>query len=44
MASVFGMNVEFPGEGSQLAFWLILGAMLAILGGMIAYFRSRGWL
>jgi magnesium transporter len=44
MASVFGMNVHFPGEGSPVAFWLILAAMIAILLGMIAFFRSRGWL
>ena len=44
LASVFGMNVAFPGEGSPLAFWLIMGSMLAILLGMVAFFRSRGWL
>jgi len=44
MASVFGMNVHFPGEGSPIAFWLILAAMIAILLGMIAFFRRRGWL
>jgi magnesium transporter len=44
LASVFGMNVAFPGEGSPLAFWVILGAMVATFAGMIAYFRSRGWL
>ncbi len=44
LASVFGMNVAFPGEGSPLAFWVILGAMVATFGGMILYFRSRGWL
>jgi magnesium transporter len=44
LASVFGMNVHFPGEGSPDAFWVILGAMTAILVGMVAFFRSRGWL
>jgi magnesium transporter len=44
LASVFGMNVAFPGAGSPLAFWLIMGSMLAILLGMVAFFRSRGWL
>ena len=44
VASVFGMNVEFPGEGGPVAFWLILGGMLALLAGMVAYFRSRDWL
>jgi magnesium transporter len=44
VASVFGMNVEVPGEGSIEAFWVILGVMVAMLGGMLAYFRHRGWL
>ena len=44
LASVFGMNVDFPGEGSPLAFWLILAAMIFILLGMVAFFRRRGWL
>jgi magnesium transporter len=44
VASVFGMNVHFPGEGSPLAFWTIMVVMLTILGGMVLFFRRRGWL
>ncbi|HEY6608337.1 MAG TPA: magnesium transporter CorA family protein [Candidatus Limnocylindria bacterium] len=44
LASLFGMNVHFPGEGSPVAFWLILAGMLVILVGMVAFFRRRGWL
>jgi magnesium transporter len=44
IASIFGMNVEVPGQGSIHAFWLIAGVMVALLGGSIAYFRHRGWL
>jgi magnesium transporter len=44
IASVFGMNVAFPGEGTSGAFWVILAAMVVTLGGFIAYFRHRGWL
>jgi magnesium transporter len=44
LASLFGMNVLFPGEGTTLAFWLIMGVMALILGGMVLFFRSRGWL
>ena len=44
MASIFGMNVIFPGESSPQAFWVIMGAMVVILVGMIAFFRRRGWL
>jgi magnesium transporter len=44
VASIWGMNVGVPGQGSRTAFWLIMGSMLALLVGMVAYFRRRGWL
>jgi magnesium transporter len=44
VASVWGMNVYVPGEGDVEAFWAIIAAMLAILFGMLGFFRSRGWL
>ena len=44
VASVFGMNVEVPGEGDLTAFWLVVLLMVGMLGGMLAYFRKRGWL
>jgi magnesium transporter len=44
IASIFGMNVEVPGEGSIEAFWLVAAFMLALLGGMLAFFRKQGWL
>jgi magnesium transporter len=44
VASVFGMNVHFPGESSDVAFWAILAAMATLLIGMVVFFRRRGWL
>ena len=44
VASIFGMNVHFPGEASGVAFWVILAAMAILLIGMVAFFRRRGWL
>jgi len=44
IASLFGMNVAFPGEGTEHAFWLVLGVMLAALVGMVAVFRWKRWL
>jgi magnesium transporter len=44
IASVWGMNVHVPGEGSIHAFWAILALMLAVLVGMVTWFRRRGWL
>jgi magnesium transporter len=44
VASIWGMNVRVPGEEGTTAFWIVIGAMAAILVGMVAYFRKRGWL
>ena len=44
VASIWGMNVHVPGEGDTLAFYVVLGVMFAMLVGLVAYFRRRGWL
>ena len=44
VASIWGMNVGVPGEGSHTAFWIVLGGMVALLAGMLGFFRHRGWL
>ena len=44
VASIWGMNVGVPGEQSHPAFWIIIVAMVALLAGMLGFFRSRGWL
>ncbi len=44
IVSVFGMNVLFPGEGTAEAFWILMGIMLVLTVGVVAYFRRRGWL
>jgi magnesium transporter len=44
IASLWGMNVGVPGENSIAAFWIIVGVMVAMLAGMIGFFRHRGWL
>src|SRR3954451_17065944 len=44
IASIWGMNSGVPGEQDLAAFWAIVGVMLALLVGMVVYFRRRGWL
>jgi magnesium transporter len=49
LASIFGMNVGLPGgadpvSGPSTSFWVIVGVMVAVLVGMAAYFRKRGFL
>jgi magnesium transporter len=41
IASIFGMNVAFPGEGTATAFWLIVVAMIGVLAGVLAFFRLK---
>ena len=44
IASIFGMNVHFPGEGEAVSFFVILGLMAVLLLGLVVLFRRRGWL
>src|SRR6187397_1036915 len=44
VASIWGMNSGVPGEENMTAFWVIVGAMIVLLLGMVTYFRRRGWL
>src|ERR687895_660092 len=44
IASIWGMNVGVPWEGEAHGFWIVLGGMVVLLAGMVAYFRRRGWL
>jgi magnesium transporter len=41
LASIFGMNVDFPGFGTAEAFWLIMAAMVVIFAAVLAFFRWR---
>jgi len=44
LASVFGMNVGVPGEGSMGPFWVLVGLMVALGVGLLVLFRWRRWL
>jgi magnesium transporter len=44
ITGIFGMNVDFPGEGSREAFWAIITALVAVLGAMVGFFRWKRWL
>jgi magnesium transporter len=35
---------HFPGFGTHEAFWVIVGAMITTLVGMVAFFRYKRWL
>ena len=36
--------MHVPGEQDTTAFYVVLGFMAIVLGGMVAYFRKRGFL
>jgi magnesium transporter len=44
LTGVFGMNVAFPGEGTREAFWVIAASLVAVLVGMVGFFRWKRWL
>jgi magnesium transporter len=44
VASVFGMNVMFPGSGTHEAFWVIVAAMLVTIGALAGFFRYKRWM
>ena len=44
LTGIFGMNVVYPGEATTIAFWVILGGLVATLGGMVAFFRWKRWI
>src|SRR3954452_23295424 len=44
LASIFGMTVRAPGQGTIGAFWIVVGAMAVILVTLLWLCRRRGWL
>ncbi|MBP5327827.1 MAG: magnesium transporter CorA family protein [Bacteroidales bacterium] len=39
VASLFGMNVDFPFTNNTISFWVILGAMALLTTGLLIYFN-----
>jgi len=44
LASVFGMNVAFPGQGTAHAFWVVIAVMIAASAALLGLFRWKHWL
>jgi len=46
VTGLYGMNVDLPhfGLGGVKMFWALMGLMTGIVGGMLIYFRRRGWI
>ena len=49
IASLWGMNVGLPGGGnpataSTLDFWVVIATSVALIAGMLGFFRYKRWL
>lgn len=45
LTGVFGMNFDvIPGLHDPRGFWVLVGAMAALAGGMLAFFRHKDWI
>jgi magnesium transporter len=44
LAGVYGMNMPIPENGSSLAYPLFWVVCLGVSGGMLLWFRHRGWI
>lgn len=44
IASIGGMNVRLPGDGTITEFWAIIATMVVVLAGVLFFFRRRGYL
>src|SRR5687767_9363092 len=44
LASVFGMNVDFPGYGTGAAFWIVVAVMITVGAGLLGFFRWKRWI
>jgi magnesium transporter len=44
LSGIYGMNIALPLARHPLSFVFIIGLMILMAGGMIFYFKRRGWL
>jgi magnesium transporter len=44
ITGLFGMNVDYPGEGTHAAFWVIVAAIVVTAAATLGFFRWKRWL
>ncbi|MEI7560277.1 MAG: magnesium transporter CorA family protein [Actinomycetes bacterium] len=44
ISGIMGMNTHVPGQDTTAGFWFTVGAVVFILVGALAFFKSRRWL
>lgn len=44
LSGIYGMNIYLPLARNPLSFIFVIGLMILMAGGMVFYFKRRGWL
>jgi len=45
ISGIYGMNlIQLPLATHPMSFVIIMGVMVCVVAGMLAYFRREGWL
>src|SRR5262245_24006227 len=44
ITGIFGMNVLFPGAGTEEAFWMVIASLVVVTLTLLAFFRLKRWL
>jgi magnesium transporter len=44
ISGIYGMNIRLPAENDPLAFEIVIGVMVVVIIGMLAFFRWRKWI
>ena len=45
ISGIYGMNFQhIPFASAEHGFWDVVGVMLVLAGGMLAYFRHKRWI
>lgn len=44
LTGLYGMNVLLPMGDNNLAFWIIMGVMVVLIGSMLLFFRRKKWM
>jgi magnesium transporter len=44
LTGLYGMNVNLPLQNDPRSFWIVIGAMLVIVGGMVFLFKRKRWM
>jgi magnesium transporter len=44
ISGIYGMNIDLPADENPLAFEIVIGTMVVVIGGMLTFFKWRKWI